>query len=229
MSVLASLVVVASCSWDNPGANPYRGPVAQSVHNYKDIPLEARNRLQKRMDAKKYDEVARIERDRIVGEHEYTELRDMHFGNGRMCKTVTRSKWKPNAIERGLVYCEDEHCLIVPTVCNNVSRVTRIPKPDPKPGPPPTPKSGELPPTSPVPPITGGGSTTPLDIPPVNYGGSTIPLNPLTPYSETPFWPPYVPPSPPIIYYVPTPAIPEPSTWLLALIGLAMIAFKARK
>jgi hypothetical protein len=25
----------------------------------------------------------------------------------------------------GLVYCEQEHCLIVPTVCRNVSRVTR--------------------------------------------------------------------------------------------------------
>ena len=31
--------------------------------------------------------------------------------------------------ERGLVYCEEGHCILVPTVCRNVSRIQRLARP----------------------------------------------------------------------------------------------------
>lgn len=214
MSVLATLAIVSFCSWDNPGADPYRGPVAASVHRYKDIPKDVRDKLQARMEKKQYDEVATISRDRIHGKHEYTGLRDMHFGNGRICETVSRTKWKPDAVERGLVYCEKEHCIIVPTVCNNVSRVTRVPKQDP------APKGGGggsappvVPPASPELPATTGSGGTPTPIDPVTV--AVPPLLPVAPPPGTfnegsrPWAPPVFFPSPPSWFpWVPAPVPP---------------------
>ena len=44
----------------------------------------------------------------------------------QVCATVDRSRWTAQAEERGLVYCEDGHCVLVPTVCRNVSRIERL-------------------------------------------------------------------------------------------------------
>ena len=116
-----------SCSWNRPGANPFTGDVVAAVDRYTDIPLPVRNALKARIAKRKYDEVAAIGRDSISGKHRYSpEIRDMHFGAGQVCRSVTRSAWPATAQERGLVYCEQEHCVIVPTVCRNVSRVTRL-------------------------------------------------------------------------------------------------------
>lgn len=115
------------CSWDEPGVNPFMGNVVAAVDRYQDIPAEVRARLKARMAKRQYDEIATIGRDSITGRHRYApEITDMHFGRGTVCRTVTRSRWPEKAIERGLVYCESGHCLIVPTVCRNVSRVQRL-------------------------------------------------------------------------------------------------------
>jgi PEP-CTERM motif len=119
--------VMPSCSWDRPGVNPFMGDVVAAVDRYEDIPQPVRETLKKRMTARKYDEIATIKRDTIMGAYRYADLRDMHFGKGTVCNTVSRERWKPETQERGLVYCEEGHCIIVPTVCRNVSRVTRVP------------------------------------------------------------------------------------------------------
>ena len=111
--------------------NVFKGDTVAAVDRYADIPAPTRERLKRRMAARQYDEVAAIRRDSIEGRHRYGDLRDMHFGAGQVCRSVTRDKWAAGAVERGLVYCEDDHCLIVPTVCRNVSRVTRLPAPPP--------------------------------------------------------------------------------------------------
>lgn len=122
--------MLPSCSWDRPGANAFTGDVVAAVDRYTDIPPAVRAKLKERMSKRQYDEIAVIRRDSITGKATYSpEIRDMHFAQGTVCQTVTRSKWAANAVERGLVYCEAEHCLIVPTVCRNVSRVTRLQKP----------------------------------------------------------------------------------------------------
>jgi hypothetical protein len=132
MSLLLATAVVAAapaaaCSWNDPGHNPYRGTIAAAVDRYTDIPAPVRERLKARMAVHRYDEMAAIRRDSITGRATYApELRDMHFGAGQVCRTVDRSRWTDAMVERGLVYCEDNHCLIVPTVCRNVSRVTRL-------------------------------------------------------------------------------------------------------
>ena len=133
MSLLAALALAASgvtvpaCSWDHPGVNPFMGDVVAAVDDYKDIPAATRAKLKARMEKRDYDEIALIEKSRITGLAEYSaDIRDMHFGPGNVCRTVTRGKWTPTMQERGLVYCEDGQCILVPTVCRNVSRITRL-------------------------------------------------------------------------------------------------------
>ena len=120
-------MTVPVCSWDRPGANPFMGDVVAAVDRYTDIPEPVRARLKARMETRQYDEVAAIRRDTVTGKRKYApEIRDMHFGQGTVCRTVTRSKWADDTVERGLVYCERGHCIIVPTVCRNVSRIKRL-------------------------------------------------------------------------------------------------------
>ena len=133
MSLLVSLALAASgatlptCSWDRPGVNPFMGDVVAAVDRYTDIPEAARTRLKARMATRDYDEVVSIGRDAIVGKAQYSsEIRQMYFGANNVCNTVTRAKWTQKMQERGLVYCEGTQCIVVPTVCRNVSRITRL-------------------------------------------------------------------------------------------------------
>ncbi len=105
------------------------GNVVNAVDRYPDIPADIRAALKKRMAARDYDEVVSIKRDSISGRNSYSsDIRDMHFGNGQICGTVSRAKWADSAEERGLVYCEANHCILVPTICRNVSRIARLPQ-----------------------------------------------------------------------------------------------------
>lgn len=121
------------CTWDAPGANRFQGPVPQAVEKFsKEIPAEVRKALKARLEKLQYDEIVDITRDRISGTHEYTDLRMMLFGNGKLCKTVTRLKWSPQMLQRGLIFCEREvagqrreFCLILPTVCSNLAMVNK--------------------------------------------------------------------------------------------------------
>jgi hypothetical protein len=116
------------CSWDHPGVNPFMGDVVAAVDRYRDIPPEVRERLKDRMAKREYDDLVEIRRDSMVGRGGYdygSTIADMHFGTHQVCRSVTRSSWTPQMQERGLVYCESGHCILVPTVCRNVSRVTR--------------------------------------------------------------------------------------------------------
>ncbi|MDN3918913.1 MHFG family PEP-CTERM protein [Roseateles violae] len=133
MSLIASIALAASgatlpaCAWDRPGVNPFMGDVVAAVDRYVDIPAAVRAKLKARMQKRDYDEIVSIKRDEISGQARYgSEIRDMHFGAGTVCTTVTRSKWTATMEERGLVYCEDGHCILVPTVCRNVSRINRL-------------------------------------------------------------------------------------------------------
>lgn len=136
MSLIATLALAASagatlpqCNWDRPGVNPFMGDVVAAVDRYQDIPAATRDKLKARMKARSYDDIALIERDAITsqGKASYApEIRDMHFGPGAVCTTVTRTKWTAKTQERGLVYCEDGQCILVPTVCRNVSRIKRL-------------------------------------------------------------------------------------------------------
>lgn len=127
-TALATVQTVAACSWNEPGHNPYMGTMAAAVERYTDIPAPVRQKLRERMAVHAYDDLVAIRRDSITGRHRYApELKQMHFGAGQVCGRVDRARWSDGALERGLVYCESGHCLVVPTVCRNVSRVQRLP------------------------------------------------------------------------------------------------------
>ncbi len=119
-------VAIDNCRWDHPGVNPFMGDVVAAVDRYTDIAPEVRARLKARMAKRQYDEIVTIRRDSITGRNEYgSVIREMHFGANRLCRSVTRAAWSPQMQERGLVYCEAGQCILVPTVCRNVSRITR--------------------------------------------------------------------------------------------------------
>ena len=57
------------------------------------------------------------------GAHRFTGMRSMHWGDGQQCLgDVDRSGWAPDRVERGLVFCERGHCIIIPTVCGNITQ-----------------------------------------------------------------------------------------------------------
>lgn len=125
-TVLAT--TVTGCSWAHPGANPYRGDPVAALADF-DLRQETRRKLAAMMAVHATTDVATITRDRIAGATDYADLREMHSGHGQVCHgAVDRSAWSATRRERGLVYCADDACVIVPTICNNVSLVTRRPE-----------------------------------------------------------------------------------------------------
>lgn len=121
------------CEWSDRGRNPFMLDVPSAVDVYTHIPKATRDRLKARMRARDYEDFAEIRRDKIIGRSgaEYGDLRFMHFGYGEICARLNFESWAPDDIERGLVYCEGDHCIIVPTVCRNVSLITRTKAPPP--------------------------------------------------------------------------------------------------
>lgn len=124
--------MTANCSWDRPGQNPFMGDIPNALDRYPDLAPDVRERLRARMTKRDYDDIVTIRRDAIVGrgdQHQYEPaIRDMHFGQDSVCASVSRTGWTDDMQERGLVYCDEAECILVPTVCRNVSRITRRPQ-----------------------------------------------------------------------------------------------------
>lgn len=250
IALAASAAAVPHCSWDKPGINPFVGDIVAAVDRYKDIPAPVRAKLKARMQKRDYDEIVTIQRDAIKGQAQYSsEIRDMHFGAGRLCTTVSRVKWKQQAEERGLVYCEDGQCILVPTVCRNVSRIQRIAPRAAAPGATQSVASAssetgdpqaqiDLEPTSAG--VLSGG--TPTSFAQQAGGGSGLesgatsaPAGGSLPGfgggslgpSAGGIFVPSLPPGPIFIQSVPVPAIPEPGTWALLMVGLLTLGVVA--
>ncbi len=125
-TLAAVSAIQPSCSWDRPGLNPYRGKVRDALERYADIPAADRIALARRIEQGQADEQVEITRDAIRGQRDYYPgISDMHFGAASVCHQVTRSKWDPARVEPGAVYCVKEHCILVPKICGNVSRIGR--------------------------------------------------------------------------------------------------------
>lgn len=239
-TVLAAGLTLPVCSWDKPGANPFMGDVVAAVDNYKDIPEVTRKALKEKMQKRQYDDIAVIKRDSIEGKEMYSSvIFDMHFGKGNVCKTITRAQWQPTQQERGLVYCVGQECVIVPTVCRNVSRIRKpaIIKTAAKPAedellfdPP---AAGQTPQDQPLSfdPPAAGPSVSPLSAPQTFAQAAPIPVPfslTLPPSTSTPIFstPPSIgiPPLPP----GQVPAIPEPSSYILLIAGLSFILIRKK-
>lgn len=235
MSLIATLALAASgltlphCSWDRPGVNPFMGDVVLAVDDYKDIPESTRLKLKKRMSERQYEDMVTIRRDAIEGKSEYgAEIRDMHYGaSGNVCRTVTRKKWTAEHAERGLVYCEDNQCIVVPTVCRNVSRIKRLP-PKPVAALPTQAENiiaakaeAEEPPLLIDPPAAGV-----IDSLPSNRNSFAQVANLPSDPGSNGFTPPGGSPQIPAGSVTP---VPEPQVWLMFLAGLVAMGFKLRR
>jgi hypothetical protein len=246
-------VTLDSCSWNRPGVNPFMGDVVAAVDRYTDIPADVRARLKTRMAKREYDDLVSIRRDSIdgrAGQQYGSSIRDMHFGTHQICRSVTRSAWTAGMKERGLVYCEGGQCILVPTVCRHVSRISRKavdadraeapeePVPpsavaaEPVADPSPTPLAQDESPSFATPqswdhPIVSGGGSGPIG-PGEAWGGGPpsggFPgAGPGAVTSSTP---------PGGVDGVPggvAPPVPEPQTWALMLGGLMALALARRR
>lgn len=255
-SARPATVTQPSCAWDRPGHNPFMSDVVAAVDDYRDIPPEVRARLKRRMARHDYDDIVRIRRDSITGRATYdATIRDMHFGTHQMCSSVTRAAWSARMQERGLVYCDGRQCILVPTVCRNVSRITRaaveaehveapddpadkgavapaeVASTDPAAEPPAKPLATDGLPSFAAP-LDPGASVTPGASgggPYRGTGGSGPPYaSPAAavPTITTAAVAPVRPDSP---LPVTTPPVPEPQTWASMLGGLAVLAAWRRR
>ncbi|TWI50109.1 putative secreted protein with PEP-CTERM sorting signal [Pseudoduganella flava] len=223
----AALLTQPECSWNRPGADPYRGTVAAALERYRDIPRADRVRIAERIAAGTPDDDVRIGRDTIDGQFRYRdEIRDMHFGGSatppRLCRAVNRHAWRADHTEPAAVYCSGEHCVVIPRVCGNVSRIERI---RPK-----VPVTVDI--TLPAPPPTVP-SPQPFDWATGTELGLADHPVPAEPEDETP--PPardLVQPTPPLVWHtdpVPPAPVPEPSGWAMLVTGLAACAWCVRR
>ena len=231
----SSKQVIEVCDWVHPGVHPFMGNVVNAIDRYTDIPVEVRARLKERMEARDFDEFVAIERDGIIGKRKYEPgITEMHFGNGKVCRTVTRTHWTATMRERGLVYCEQNHCILVPTVCRNVSRIRRLPE---EAAPPPAaPPQAGAPTEEPAPGSAGAGYSSSgylmvqarrvQDITPACGCGSGFgyPMMPaLPPFGGGFGGPSGQQPTTPVG------EVPEPQTWLMYGIGIAALGLVARR
>jgi hypothetical protein len=126
-AAVTAATMVPACSWNAPGRHPYRGTAMEAVSRYVDIPAPTRARLVAKMAAGRADDDVVIRRDAIEGRGSYEPtITDMHFGRQTVCERVTRERWPAAAREPAKVYCADGHCLIVPRICGNVSRIRTV-------------------------------------------------------------------------------------------------------
>lgn len=230
MSLLFALALAtaahteANCSWDHPGGNPFTGDPVAAIDHYTDISPDIRAALKERIAARHSDEIVTIHRDSISGKHEYDpQIRDMHFGAATVCGTVSRAQWKPRKVERALVYCEQGECIIVPAICGNVSRVTRLPD-----------KIAEAeapPPPTPVIPVTPQQMASLVHMGPAPIAEEEDPKPTPLAVVRVLYSPPTVlPPTPVVISNnIPVRAVPEPGTWAMLVAGLAFVGFVARR
>jgi hypothetical protein len=133
MSLLLAAALAAiqpTCSWDSPGANRYTGSVESAIDGYAGLPEQVRATLKRRIAENQPDDTVEITRDAIRGKRQYDPaIRDMHFGSASVCGTVTRARWTASHVEPAAVYCVDQHCILVPKVCGNISRIERVAPP----------------------------------------------------------------------------------------------------
>ncbi len=236
----ASTSAPASCNWDHPGRDPFMNDLAQAVDVYKDIPEPIRDKLKQRLEHHAFDDLVVITRDAIEGQESYApDITSMQFGSGKVCASVSRASWDSSMQESGLVYCEQGYCLLVPSVCRNLSRISRL---TPGPGQPTPETPGELvfeppgaimPPGDELqPPFPGAPDTFFGEQPPVSAPPATSP--PGWSWPTGPFWlssaplptgllPPVLAlPAAPLLP-PPVSAVPEPSCSVLLGVGLAVL------
>lgn len=239
-------VLLSTCawaaSWATPGADAYTGTVEAALERYAGvIPAADLATIRAKHAARRWDAQALIGRDSITAPGMALDpaIRWMHWGTGRLSETVDRSAWASDHTERGLVYCgTGPLCVLIPSVCRNVSIVTRRPVVQAARG------EATAAPAAPAdmsPHGGGGGGITfgPLALPPIVMPEvpriSIESPRPAIVSAPEPMPAPFAPvafAAGPV--YIPAPLppvspVPEPRTLALLAVGIALIVWKAKR
>lgn len=224
--------IVNNCSWNNPGRFPYRGTPAEAVSRYTDIPAATRAALIRKMETRDVTENVTITRDAIEGSRAYDpQITAMHFGQRTVCDRVTRERWPDTAREPAAVYCADSHCLLVPRICGNVSRIRVVEGGSGRPGagmPGPTPIAPVAPAQPPLPgPEIDVRVTDEIALLPARPRAAAPPPAPWqSPWADSGYlWPLGTPIQQPPATISP---VPEPSGWHMLAGGL-LVGFAVRR
>ncbi len=117
----------ATCPWPDPGANPYTGTPAAAINRMSGIPAPYKSELIDLIGMGAGVQV-RVTRDAILssdGSARYVDLRDMNFGDGRVCPgAVDRSMWPDGHIELATLYSSRGHVVLHFRRCRNLARAT---------------------------------------------------------------------------------------------------------
>jgi len=116
------------CNWNNPGSNPFVGSVELALQSYK-FPKKVVDSLAEKIKQNDYTSEALITKDGVISNGYAFSLRDMHWGNNQKCiGNVNRDNWSANHKEKAKIFCEGNHCVIIPEVCNNIAKITYFEK-----------------------------------------------------------------------------------------------------
>ena len=117
----------AACPWADPGADPYRGTPSAAINRMADIPAPVRAELVE-LRGMGAGVPVRVTRDAILGMDgaaRFTNLRDMNFGDGAVCRgAVDRSMWPEGHIELATAYSAQGYVVLHFRRCQNIARAT---------------------------------------------------------------------------------------------------------
>lgn len=114
---------LATCEW-NPGSN--RSIVSIEIAA-KRVPSADRSSLIAAFNARNYSDHVTITKDSITGTAQYESvIKNMNFGSGRLCKVVSRKKWKDADAVSAIVFHIKGRAYGYASVCGNLFELNLV-------------------------------------------------------------------------------------------------------
>lgn len=120
------MVDLATCEW-NPGINRSIVSIETAA---KRVRPEDRSLIVSQFNAKSYNDVVEIRKNSITGTAQYSAvIRNMNFGTGRVCKVITRSKWKQKDVVSAIVFWINGRSYGYASACGNLFELDMVRSP----------------------------------------------------------------------------------------------------
>lgn len=205
-----------TCEWSHPGSNRSLVDPVVAVARL-EMPAPTRAVLVEKMRRHQFDDVVRIDWASIRSENGADQyeavIRNMNFGSGSICKTMTRNTWKADHVESAIVYLVDGRAFGFASVCGNLFEITRT--------------EDAAPPAETNLPVGTAGPVYPsvfvpppvLQSPELPSSVVSMPRMPDVVADRFPLIPPLVAFGVPLTVS----AVPEPSSWLLLIAGALLM------
>lgn len=220
---------VGTCEW-NPGSHRSMVDPVVAVARL-DMPAPMRTELVEKIKRHQFDDVVSIHWASITsdeGRAAYAgDITNMNFADGRICKTVTRDKWTADQVEGAIVYRVGSRAFGYAAACGNLFELVSSERKEEL-------AIAEAPllAVAPVEPLSDGPTAAAVyspawlgeDVASTGYAVGGYIYAPIGGgVGGGGFFPAPQP------FPCPVPAVPEPSTWLLSAVGLAILIKRVRK